>query len=115
MELLALIVALEQIKTYKYPIEVWTDSKYVVDSISKGWVMAWRLKNYKGKKNADLWERYLTVSKNYVITLHWIKGHNGHPENERCDELAVAAASNPENIDTEYENDGSQNESLQLF
>jgi len=103
MELLAVIKGLESLKTTKYPIEVFTDSKYVADAITKKWVHSWQVKKYKGKKNKDLWERYLTAAAPYNITVHWIKGHNGHPENERCDRLAVGAASNPHLIDVEYE------------
>jgi len=93
MELLALIVALEAIKTTKYPIEVYSDSKYVIDSITKGWVFNWENKsNFGGKKNSDLWKRYLSIHDNFNITFNWVKGHNGHPENERCDYLATSAA-----------------------
>lgn len=104
MELLAVIVALESIKTDKYPVEVYSDSKYVIDSITKGWVFGWKTKGFKGKKNADLWLRYLDVHPKYKITYHWVKGHAGHPENERCDVLAVKAAENPPHlIDTVFE------------
>jgi len=92
MELLALIVALENLKTAKYPVEVYSDSKYVIDAIVKGWVFGWKTKGFKGKKNADLWLRYLELHARYAITFTWVKGHNGHPENERCDQLAVSAA-----------------------
>ena len=92
MELLALIVGLESIKTNQYPIHVYSDSKYVIDSITKGWVFGWKTKNFKGKKNQDLWERYLLLHHQFSIYFHWIKGHAGHPENERCDYLAVLAA-----------------------
>ncbi len=94
MELLALIVGLESIKTHQYDIHVFSDSKYVIDSISKGWVFNWKTKGFKGKKNQDLWERYLQLHQQFKIEFHWIKGHAGHPENERCDVLAVAAAEN---------------------
>ena len=92
MELMALIVGLESIKTNQYPIHVYSDSKYVIDSITKGWVFGWKTKNFKGKKNQDLWERYLLLHHQFSINFHWIKGHAGHPENERCDFLAVLAA-----------------------
>lgn len=104
MELLAVIVALESLKTNKYPIEIYSDSKYVIDSITKGWVFSWEKKGFKSKKNPDLWKRYLKLHSNFDITYHWVKGHNGHPENERCDELAVEAASNAKLIDKVYEN-----------
>jgi ribonuclease HI len=90
MELLAVIESLESLKVNKYPIEIYSDSKYVVDSISKGWVFNWVKKpNFGGKKNEDLWRRFLKVYPNFNITLNWVKGHNGHPENERCDKLAT--------------------------
>ena len=92
MELMAVIVALEQLKTNQYPVEVYSDSKYVIDSITKGWVFGWQKKGFKGKKNPDLWQRFLQVYAKFSITYHWVKGHNGHPENERCDVLAVAGA-----------------------
>ena len=107
MELLALIIALENLKSKSYPIEVYSDSKYVIDSITKRWVDNWKLKQFKGKKNKDLWLRYLAVQNNLTITFHWVKGHAGHPENERCDELAVAAAcSNHLAEDTGYKPEG---------
>ena len=113
MELLALIVALENMKTTDYPIEVYSDSKYVIDSITKGWVFGWKTKGFKGKKNADLWTRYLLLHPNFKITFHWVKGHAGHPENERCDVLAVKAAENPPHlIDTIFEENKQQD---QLF
>ncbi len=93
MELLAIVVALESIKITKYPIEIYSDSKYVIDSINKGWVFNWDKKsNFGGKKNEDIWRRYLNVHKNFKITFNWVKGHNGHVENERCDVLATSAA-----------------------
>ena len=92
MELLAVIVALELLKTNKHEVHVFSDSKYVIDSITKKWVFGWEKKNFKGKKNSDLWHRYLAVHSKFNIKFHWVKGHAGHPENERCDELAVNAA-----------------------
>ncbi len=105
MELLAVIVALQNLKTDKFRVDVYSDSKYVIDSISKGWVFNWQKTSFKGKKNADLWNEFLLVQQKFNINWHWVKGHNGHPENERCDTLAVVAAENsPENIDVNYEN-----------
>ncbi len=92
MELLAVIVGLEALKSNVHPVRVISDSKYVVDSVSKGWVFNWVKKGFKGKKNPDLWKRYLEAQKGLKIEMVWIKGHSGHPENERCDELAVAAS-----------------------
>ena len=93
MELMAVIQALEAVKTTKYPVEVYSDSKYVIDSIEKGWVFNWAKKtNFGGKKNEDLWRRFLKSYDNFDITFHWVKGHNGHEENERCDVLATEEA-----------------------
>jgi ribonuclease HI len=92
MELMAVIVALESLKTNTYGIDVYSDSKYVVDAITKKWVFSWATTGFKKKKNSDLWKRYLEIHPKFDITYHWVKGHAGHPENERCDRLAVAAA-----------------------
>src|SRR5210317_1119953 len=91
MELLAVIVALEQLKKEGIEVMIYSDSKYVVDSVEKGWVFNWLKKGFKDKKNADLWRRFLVVYKKHKIKFHWIKGHNEHPQNERCDQLAVNA------------------------
>ncbi len=105
MELLAVITALEAVKRTDIPIEIYTDSKYVVDSISKGWLKNWIKTDFKGgKKNKDLWIRYFKISKELKITLHWVKGHAENIHNNRCDELATAAADKgPHLIDREYE------------
>ncbi len=104
MELLAVIIGLESLKTTAHPVEIYSDSKYVVDAIEKRWVFGWKQKGYKGKKNKDLWERYLPLHAKFNPKFHWIKGHAGHPENERCDQLAVWAADQKEHkIDVEYE------------
>jgi len=92
MELLAIIVALETLKKDKLEVHCYTDSKYVVDAVEKKWVFGWVKKNFKGKKNPDLWKRFLELYPKNDIHMHWIKGHNNHPLNERCDELAVDAA-----------------------
>ncbi len=92
MELLAVIVGLEAIKKPKWNVKVVSDSKYVVDAVSKGWLDGWVKKGFKGKKNQDLWERYLKAAASHNVHFEWIKGHAGHPENERCDQLAVEAA-----------------------
>lgn len=102
MELLAVIVALESLKTNKHPIHIYSDSKYVVDAITKGWVFGWKQKNFKGKKNVDLWERYLKLHPKFNLNYHWVKGHAGHPENERCDVLAVKAAEGNDLLIDEY-------------
>ena len=102
MELLAVIVALESLKTTSYSVRVTSDSKYVIDSITKGWVFNWVKKGFAGKKNEDLWRRYLAISKNFKIEFVWVRGHNGHFENERCDALAVQAAESRNLLIDEY-------------
>ena len=101
MELLAVISALEKLKRYDIPVIVYSDSKYVIDSIEKGWVFNWLKTGFRGKKNEDLWRRYLDLHSKFDIEYSWVKGHAGHPENERCDVLATSATYN--NIDTIYE------------
>lgn len=91
MELLAVITGLEALKREGLEVEVHSDSKYVVDAVSKGWVFNWEKKNYKDKKNPDLWQRFLKVYRKHRVTFHWVKGHAGHPLNERADTLAVEA------------------------
>ena len=92
MELLAVIVALETIKTQGSEVLVTSDSKYVVDAVEKGWLFNWQKKGFKGKKNPDLWRHFLVVYKKHTVRFEWVKGHNNHPENERCDALAVFAS-----------------------
>ena len=92
MELLAVITGLESIKKPGQEIMIYSDSKYIIDSVDKKWVFNWVKTNFKDKKNKDLWLRFLAVYKMHKIRFTWIKGHNGHPENERCDELAVEAS-----------------------
>ena len=91
MELLAVIKGLEALKSPNQNVMLYSDSKYVIDAIEKKWVYGWLQKGFAGKKNKDLWLRYLEVSKLHQIKFVWVRGHDGHPENERCDELAVAA------------------------
>ena len=96
MELLAVIVALEKIKTDGAEVLVTSDSKYVIDSVVKGWVFNWVKKGFKDKKNPDLWKRFLKIYRKHDVKFQWVKGHNNHPENERCDALAVNAAKKPD-------------------
>lgn len=107
MELLAVIRGLEAITNPKLPVTVVTDSRYVVDAITKKWVDGWlRKPDFGGKANEDLWRRIVPILKGRDIRFLWIKGHNGHPENERCDELAVLSATGqlgPLLTDVEYE------------
>jgi len=95
MELLAVIKALEAIKKPGQQVMIYSDSKYVIDAIEKRWVNGWLAKGFKDKKNKDLWLRYLELAKLHNIKFTWVRGHNGHPENERCDVLAVAAGKQP--------------------
>lgn len=92
MELLAVIVALKKLKHSNTNVKVFTDSKYVADAVEKRWVFNWERNNFKGKKNADLWTEFLKEYRRHHVRFHWIKGHNNHPQNERCDVLAVAAS-----------------------
>lgn len=92
MELLAVIVALETLKIPGSDVTVYTDSKYVADAVGKGWVHNWVKKRFKGKKNADLWMRFLEIYKKHNVRFVWVKGHADNPLNERCDELAVEAS-----------------------
>lgn len=92
MELLAVIVALETLKRPGLDVTICSDSAYVVDSISKGWLLGWVKKGFKDKKNPDLWRRYLLAAKPHAVKMMWVKGHASNPYNNRCDELATAAA-----------------------
>ena len=96
MELLAVIVGLEALKNEGSSVTIYSDSKYVVDSVEKKWVFNWEKKSFKDKKNPDLWKRYLKVHKKHNIKLIWIKGHANIKENERCDQLAVEASFKPD-------------------
>lgn len=91
MELLAVIIGLEMLKK-PCEVTVVSDSKYVVDAVEKQWVFGWEKKGFKGKKNMDLWKRFLVVYRKHRVNFVWVKGHSGHPENERCDALAVQAS-----------------------
>ena len=92
MELMAVIVAIEAMKLPQLTIDIYTDSKYVCESVEKKWVFNWALKGFKDKKNPDLWRRFLELYKLHHIKFHWVKGHAGHAMNERCDILATEAA-----------------------
>lgn len=92
MELLAVIKGLEALKKPGMNVTIVTDSQYVQKSITEGWLRNWVKINFKNKKNTDLWKRYLQAAEPHRVKVKWIRGHNGHPENEECDRLAVAAA-----------------------
>lgn len=113
MELLAVCVGLEAIKKLNQNITIYSDSKYVIDSIEKKWVFGWLKKGFEGKKNKDLWLRFLNLYKLHNIKFIWVKGHAGHPENERCDQLAVNASKSKElKIDSVFEAEHKKNSLL---
>ena len=104
MELLAVIKGLEELKVEGIPVTVYSDSKYVVDAVQKGWLWGWQKNSFKNKKNIDLWKRYIPLHIKYKPRFVWVRGHAGNPENERCDQLAVAAAGSPDlQVDEGYE------------
>ena len=96
MELLAVIKGLEALKVEGCNVTIYSDSRYVVDAVTKGWVFGWEKKGFKEKKNPDLWQRFLKVFRRHTVRFVWVKGHDGNTENERCDRLAVAAANQPD-------------------
>lgn len=114
MELLAVIVGLNAIKKAGEQITIFSDSKYVVDSVEKKWVFGWVKKGFAGKKNKDLWIRFLAIYKLHDVKFVWIKGHNSHPENERCDELAVAAGKQKSSLEIDVEFEAERNRSTLL-
>ena len=110
MELMAVIEALNSLKT-PCEVELYSDSKYVVDAINQGWLDGWQAKNWKLNtknpvKNIDLWEKYLIAQKNHDIKFIWVKGHNDNEYNEKCDKLAVSARNQTDlSPDTGYKGD----------
>jgi ribonuclease HI len=111
MEMMAVIVGLESIKLERADVLIQTDSQYIINAVEKKWVYGWLKKGFAGKANEDLWRRFLKVYEKHNVKFKWIKGHNGHPENERCDALAVAASKNKEShlIDEGFEQAQSSN------
>ena len=104
MELLAVIDALKMLKKNKLKVLIYTDSKYVVDSVEKKWLFKWKTTNFKNKKNVDLWLDFLKLFDKNTIKFNWIKGHNNHPQNEKCDKLAFDASKSKNlSLDLEYE------------
>ena len=87
MELLAVIIGLEMLKKPGMEVMVYSDSKYVVDAVEKGWVFGWQKKGFKGKKNVDLWQRFLKIYNQHKVSFTWVKGHAGNKYNEVCDRL----------------------------
>ena len=110
MELMAVIVALEKLKKPKTEIRIYTDSKYVCDAVEKKWVFGWEKKGFKGKKNPDLWQKFLIQFRKHRVSFIWVKGHAGNEFNERADQLAVAAA-NSSNlwVDEGFEKENEKN------
>ena len=105
MELMAVIVGLEALKIPQSKVVVYSDSQYVVNSVEERWYIGWEKKRFKGVKNVDLWQRFLTIYRCHKVKLVWIRGHDGNKENERCDYLAVTAAQGKQLLeDTGYVN-----------
>ncbi|MEL7147524.1 MAG: ribonuclease HI [Bacteroidota bacterium] len=104
MELLAVIRGLQMLKKEGSKVTVYSDSKYVVEAVEKGWIWNWQKKGFKGKKNVDLWQAFIPLFRKHEVKFVWVKGHAGIPENERCDQLAVAAAESGDlKVDEGYE------------
>lgn len=104
MELLAVIKGLEELRIPGSEVTVYTDSKYVADAVTKGWVFGWEKKGFRKKKNPDLWRRFLEVYRKHRVSFKWVEGHAGIPGNERCDTLAVEASVKQDlKTDTGYE------------
>ena len=104
MELLSVIVGLEALHKLNQEVIVYSDSKYVVDAVEKKWLLKWIKTGFKDKKNKDLWLRFCEVYNRHQVKFTWIKGHNGHPMNERCDVLAVRASQQLDlKVDVVYE------------
>jgi len=111
MELLAVIVALENLKFENSIVDIYTDSKYVADAVEKKWVFGWEKVQFKKKKNPDLWIRFLISYRKHKVNFHWIRGHSNNKENERCDQLAVEASNKKTLlVDTVYETLGNDND-----
>lgn len=106
MELLAVIAGLQALKKNELPVTIYSDSQYVINSITKGWLDNWIRTDFKGgKKNKDLWLQYKQLSKQFKLKFVWVKGHADNPYNNRCDELATSAADgNDLEVDIGYEN-----------
>lgn len=115
MELLAVIVALETLKQEGSDVTIYTDSKYVADAVEKGWVFGWAKKGFKGKKNPDLWRRFLKIYAKHNVKFVWVKGHADIPENERCDTLAVEASLSSSLLTDEGYENGINEENNSLF
>ena len=110
MELLAVIVAIEAIKKDLENITIYSDSKYVINAVEKGWLFNWEKTSFNKKKNPDLWIRFLKAYRKHKILFKWVKGHSNNIENERCDYLAVSASENQLlSVDSWYERSQEKN------
>jgi ribonuclease HI len=107
MELMAVIAGLEAMKKKPLNITIYSDSQYIVKALNEGWLNKWLATNFaKGKKNKDLWVRFYNLYKEHKVKFIWVKGHADNPYNNRCDELATAAADGKElMVDEGYEMD----------
>jgi ribonuclease HI len=114
MELLAVIEALKAIKKEGFEIVIYSDSNYVVQAITEGWIFEWKKKKFKKKKNPDLWQQFLLLYPKHKVKFKWIRSHIGIPDNERCDYLAKSAAMNPDEVDEYYEKLGDEPRDKQL-
>lgn len=114
MELLAVILGLEALRFPGMNVVVYSDSRYVVDAVEKGWVFGWEKKAFKDKKNPDLWKRFLAIYRQHKVKFVWIKGHADNPGNERCDQLAVEAYKRPGLLVDSYYEAGGDN-GLNIF
>jgi ribonuclease HI len=113
MELMGAIAGLEALKIPGSRVVIYTDSKYVADSVEKGWVFNWETHSFKKKKNPDLWMRFLKAYRKHKVRFVWIKGHSNNIENERCDHLAVSAYSGKQlHEDSGYSPDDDNNQLL---
>lgn len=116
MELMAVIDGLESLKIPGSRVVVYTDSKYVADSVEKGWVFQWESKQFRNKKNPDLWIRFLRIYRKHKVRFVWVKGHAQNIENERCDHLAVEAyLKGPLKEDTGYNPELDDNNNIELL
>ena len=110
MELLAVVVGLEALRFEGMTVTIYSDSRYVVDAVEKGWVFGWEKKRFKDKKNPDLWVRFLSIYRKHQVKFVWVKGHADNPGNERCDQLAVKAYKQQNlGIDSYYETECDKN------
>ena len=115
MELLAVIIALESVKKENSEITIYSDSKYVIDSVEKKWVFGWEKKNFNKKKNPDLWIRFLKIYRMQKVSFIWVKGHANNKENERCDFLAVQAADGQSLLSDQWYENNVANKGDSLF